>query len=105
VYVVALRAERRRLARAARREQARAEEPVPDDTAGVLDGVWISGALNALTERQRLATVLRYYADLSVDDVAQVMGCAPGTVKATVHAALARLRIHLVEQEEVAGAN
>ena len=105
VYVVALRAERRRLARAARPEGEGVAAPVSDDTASALDGVWINGALNALTERQRLATVLRYYADLPVEDVARVMGCAPGTVKATVHTALSRLRINLVEQEGVAGAN
>jgi len=105
VYVVALRAERRRLARAARREAERVEAPAPDETASALDGVWINGALTSLTERQRLATVLRYYADLSVEDVARVMGCAPGTVKATVHTALARLRVNLVEQEGVAGAH
>jgi RNA polymerase sigma factor (sigma-70 family) len=105
VYVVALRAERRRLAREARRRGRDIDPLAPDETASALDGVWINGALSLLTERQRLATVLRYYADLSVEDVAQVMGCAPGTVKATVHVALGRLRVNLVEQEGVAGAN
>jgi RNA polymerase sigma factor (sigma-70 family) len=105
VYVVALRGERRRLARAARRDRLGGEERSPDDVGRVLDGVWMTDALGALSERQRVAIVLRYYADLSVRDTAEVMGCAEGTVKATVHAALDRLRIHLAEEAEVQGAN
>ena len=100
VYVVALRGERRRLARLTRRERPSREESAPDDVGRVLDGVLITDALRALTQRQRLAIVLRYYADLSVKDTAEVMGCAQGTVKATVHAALGRLRIQLIEKEE-----
>ena len=54
-----------------------------------------------LPERQRLAIVLRYLADLPVVDVAAAMGCAAGTVKSTLHAALARLQVGLDETEEV----
>lgn len=104
VYVVALRAERRRMARAARNEGDVAEDPAGDIGPDVLDGIWLTHALEGLSDRQRLAVVLRYYADLSVEDTARVMGCAEGTVKATVHTALDRLRIRLVE-EEVHGAH
>ena len=45
-----------------------------------------------LPERQREAIVLRYFEQLSVDATASVMGCSPGTVKATVWQALRRLR-------------
>jgi RNA polymerase sigma factor (sigma-70 family) len=103
VYVVALRAERRRMAKSADPRESEAVV-LTDQSADPLDGVWIAQALGALTPRQRLAVVLRYYADLSVDDVAEAMGCAPGTVKATVHVALRRLRVELRE-EEVADAN
>ena len=104
VYVVALRAERRRLAREGRHTGGASEVDVTDGAPAVLDGLWLTDALGQLPERQRLAIVLRFYADLSVEDTARVMGCAEGTVKATVHTALQRLRIQLVE-EEVRGAH
>jgi len=36
--------------------------------------------------------VLRLFDDLSEAQVAQILGCAPGTVKATMSQALTRLR-------------
>ena len=45
-----------------------------------------------LPERQREAVVLRFFEELSVEDTAELMKCAPGTVKATVHQALRALR-------------
>ncbi|GAA0911140.1 SigE family RNA polymerase sigma factor [Virgisporangium aurantiacum] len=49
-------------------------------------------ALAALPERQRAAVVLRYYCDLSVEETAHCLGCAPGTVKSQTARALATLR-------------
>ena len=51
--------------------------------------------LNGLNERQREAVVLRFFEELSVEDTAAAMNCAPGTVKATVHQALRSLRQRL----------
>jgi RNA polymerase sigma-70 factor (ECF subfamily) len=51
--------------------------------------------LGELPERQREAVVLRFFEDLSVDETAKLMGCAAGTVKATVHQALRSLRKRL----------
>ena len=51
--------------------------------------------LAVLPERQREAIVLRFFEDLSVEDTARLMRCAPGTVKATVHQALRSLRHRL----------
>ena len=45
----------------------------------------------------RAAVVLRYYADLSVDEVAQALGKSPNTIKAQLQTALDRLRIHLAD--------
>jgi len=36
--------------------------------------------------------VLRYYADCSLEEIATALGCRPGTVRATLHQALRRLR-------------
>lgn len=51
--------------------------------------------LRDLPDRQREALVLRFFEDLSVDETARAMGCAAGTVKATVHQALRSLRKRL----------
>ena len=48
--------------------------------------------LDELPDRQREALVLRFFEDLSVEETAAAMDCAPGTVKATVHQALKALR-------------
>ncbi|MGC4109030.1 MAG: RNA polymerase sigma factor [Nocardioides sp.] len=49
-------------------------------------------AIEGLSARQRQAVDLHYFVGLDVATVADVMGCAPGTVKATLHQARARLR-------------
>ena len=54
-------------------------------------------ALAALPERQRLATFLRYYADLDYEGIAAVLGISAGTVGATLNAAHAALRTRLEE--------
>ena len=45
----------------------------------------------------RAAVVLRYYADLSVDEVAMTLGKSPNTIKAQLQTALDRLRTHLTD--------
>jgi len=54
-------------------------------------------AIAALPNRQRHAVALHYIADLSVADTALLMGIAPGTVMATLHAARASLSRSLGE--------
>ena len=54
--------------------------------------VAVRAALATLTDRQRAVLVLRVFDDLSEVQVAQVLGCAIGTVKSTMARAVARLR-------------
>jgi RNA polymerase sigma-70 factor (sigma-E family) len=63
-----------------------------DLAAEVTTRLALSGLLAALTERQRAVVVLRLFDDLSEAQVAEILGCAPGTVRATLSQALARLR-------------
>ena len=49
-------------------------------------------ALAELPNRQREAIGCRYLRQMSVAETAEVMGCAQGTVKATVSAAMAKLK-------------
>ena len=55
-----------------------------------LDETWRS--LERLRPKQRTALVLRYYEDLSIKEVAELMGEREGTVKSLVHRGLKRLR-------------
>lgn len=48
--------------------------------------------LATLPRDQRVALVLRYYEDLPDAEIADVMGCRPGTVRTRIHRALATLR-------------
>jgi len=52
----------------------------------------LSAALAMLPPRQREAVACRFLGEMSVRETAEVMGCAEGTVKACVSAALGKLR-------------
>ncbi len=52
----------------------------------------LSDVLLALPYRQRAAIVLRFYSDLSEAEIAEVLGCRPGTVGSLIHRGLERLR-------------
>jgi len=49
--------------------------------------------LDKLPRRQRAVLVLRYYAGLSDPEIAEALGCTPGTVRGYASRALATLRI------------
>ena len=59
----------------------------------------LAAAITMLPTQQRVAVCLRYLGDYSIDEVAQSMDLAPGTVKAHLHAARASLRLTLTEVE------
>jgi RNA polymerase sigma-70 factor (sigma-E family) len=52
----------------------------------------LSDALASLPHRQRAALVLRFYAGLPDADIADALGCRPGTVASLIHRGLAALR-------------
>lgn len=63
----------------------------PDETSGVDDADAMVRALKRLGHDQRAAVVLRYYARLTEEQMATVLGVAPGTVKSRLARALAAL--------------
>lgn len=65
------------------------------DASAERDRVW--GMLSRLPRRQRAALVLRYYEDLPDGEIAEVLGCAVGTVRSSISRALSTLRAELVE--------
>ena len=57
-------------------------------------------ALDCLTARQRKVFVLRHYQGLSTARIAKVVRAAEGTVKATLHQAVNKMREFLVGERE-----
>jgi RNA polymerase sigma-70 factor (sigma-E family) len=72
--------------RVARRSPVAPPEPHELEFNHVLD------AVRRLPHRQRAVVVLRYELQLNEADIATTLGIPPGTVKSTLHRALARLR-------------
>lgn len=70
--------------------------------SGAEDRLYLLSALASLPPRQRDVLVLRYFVDLTDEDIARCLSMAGGTVKAHVHRGLARLRQRFeVSGEEV----
>jgi RNA polymerase sigma factor (sigma-70 family) len=55
--------------------------------------------------RQRAVIVLRYYEDLSEQEIADVLRCSTGSVKSQAHDALASLRRGIAASEWKEGVN
>lgn len=70
-------------------ERARA-----DPHSGIEDRALLMAALATLPPRQRAAVVLRYWEDLSEQQVADILGCSPGNVKSQASRGLRKLRGH-----------
>ena len=90
---------RRRAAerRAGARLEARPQHSrLPKDEAGAIA---IRLAIARLPRRQRTALVLRFYSDLSVANVAELMDCPEGTVKSLTRRAIAALRKELLSND------
>jgi RNA polymerase sigma-70 factor (sigma-E family) len=51
----------------------------------------------ALPRQQRAVIVLRYYEDLADNEIAETLGCRPGTIRGYMNRALAALRVDLTE--------
>lgn len=78
--------------RAERRVLSRTPVEADHEDPDVALTVSIRNAVGALPPRRRAALVLRYFADLSADETAEVMGCRPATVRALTFQAIAQLR-------------
>jgi RNA polymerase sigma factor (sigma-70 family) len=63
-------------------------EPVVFDAGAIA----VREALQVLTPRQRAAVILRYFEDLPEREIAEVLGCRPGTVKSLLSRSIAKLK-------------
>jgi len=59
-------------------------------------------ALATVPPRQRAVLVLRFFADLSIEQTAELLGCSPGTVKSQTAHGLSALRRALGDQDVAA---
>src|ERR1700683_4963620 len=59
--------------------------------------VVVLGALAPLAPKARVVVVMRYWADMSVEQVADLLGCSTGNVKSQSARALGKLRVLLEE--------
>jgi DNA-directed RNA polymerase specialized sigma24 family protein len=55
-----------------------------------VDETWT--VLRRLPDRQRIVMVLRFYEDLPEAEIADLLGCRPGTVKSLIHRGLAKVK-------------
>jgi len=78
-----------------------AVEPHIEDHAVLVSGRQaIVTALGDLSRQQRAAVVLRYLNGLSIDEVADLLGCTAGAVKSHTARGLAKLRVALSDASE-----
>ena len=84
-----------------RLRRRRSTPPLPRAVSAEIDesAVELWDALRRLSERRRTAVVLRYWGDLSTDEIAVVMGCRPGTVSSLLHRGIESLRKQLGDEE------
>lgn len=88
-----LRSSRRRKWRLERPSHPLPEAALPDATGDVDEIDALVQALANLNTDQRMAVVLRYYADLSEQQMADVLGVAAGTVKSRLSRAMDALAV------------
>lgn len=79
----------------AEREPTAGAASAEDAVMGALDRERVVAALNRLDVDDRTVLALRYFEQLGEADMADVMACAPGTVKSRLARARARLRDEL----------
>ena len=97
---------RDRLRRSSRRRttalDAQPEILAPDASQQLLDRLVVEATLPHLKPDDRVVLALRYFRDLKVDDIADVLDIPPGTVKSRLNHAHSRLRA-LIERSRPTG--
>lgn len=78
-------------------QEAASEAPTPPGDGDEASNV--TAVLLQLSEHHRAILVLKYQEQLSYEDIAEVLGCAPGTVASRLNRARAELRAALTSGE------
>jgi RNA polymerase sigma-70 factor (sigma-E family) len=75
--------------------------PVPDGASATEDRDLVLRLIATLPPKQRAALALRYYEDMPDDQIAELLGCRPVTVRTQISRALATLRTALPARPSV----
>ncbi|WIX91787.1 SigE family RNA polymerase sigma factor [Amycolatopsis sp. DG1A-15b] len=78
------------------------EAAVPDHADRIADADRLARLLTGLSRAQRAAIVLRFYEDLDDGEIAEVLGCAVGTVRSHISRGLGVLRVQIADGKRVA---
>jgi RNA polymerase sigma-70 factor (ECF subfamily) len=73
--------------------------PASDPYGQALDRDVLGRAIATLSPDHRLVVALRFYRDLTVDEIARQLGTRPGTVNSRLHYAMKRLHAVLHESD------
>ena len=75
----------------------------PDQLRTAVDRDEIEGAFGALNPDQQITIALRFYADLTIDQIAERTGTPVGTVKSRLHHALTAMNAELARSARAGG--
>jgi len=90
----------RRASRVETRDISNELGPAPGDPFGqALDRDVLGNAIATLSPDHRLVVALRFYRDLTVEEIARQLGTRPGTIHSRLHYALKRLHAVLHEAD------
>ncbi len=64
-----------------------------------MEAARVRAALAALPDRHRDVLLLRYYEEMTIEEIAEITGAPAGTVKSRLHYAIRKLEGMLVEEE------
>ena len=102
-YTVGLNVARRKMRRAALERALLRRQKAVEFTTSPPDLSELREAVEDLPDRQRIAVLLRYYADLPESEIAKIMKVSPGTIAKTLHVARGRLEARLTSIESAVG--
>lgn len=71
---------------------------IPVNSSSVEERMDIAKAVGHLEEKYHTVIILKYYHDLTVFQIAELLSCPVGTVKTRLHTAMKKLRIELKEE-------
>lgn len=70
--------------------------PEENDREEILD---LKNSIEKLDDKCRTVVILKYYQDMTISEISEVLECPVGTIKTYLHKALTELRIDLKEGE------
>ena len=89
---------RRRVERAYLERERQTAHP-PENNFDITDTHEVREALMTLSNRERAALVLRFYEDLPEREIAEVLGCRPGTARSLISRGLESLRGYVTQED------